>query len=279
MKNSEIKSARMTAFGSGGVPARAAGIVMAGMLVAFVPLVSQSARADGRSQAVANFVRADESYKQGRYAEAITAYEGIISDGLTSGELYYNLGNSYFRNGDTGRAVLNYERAAQLIPRDRDLKFNRNYLFGRNADIQPHPPENALAWAMNKHLAFYTVDEMTLIVTALVMILGLISLAAFYRRWSRWTTVNASAVMLFLIVIYATGLGMKVQELKTAAVVIEATSANFEPRAEATEHFHVSEGARVRILKTDGEWVKVRRWDKKVGWVPASRVERVEHKS
>ena len=94
-----------------------------------------------REEAVADFVKANFAYKDGRYPEAIAGYERILAHGYESGPLYYNLANGYFKDGQLGRAILNYERARQLMPRDADLRVNeqfvqaqreRNYRLARN---------------------------------------------------------------------------------------------------------------------------------------------------
>ncbi len=247
-------------------------------LVVFGLISGGSVFAEGRHQAVANFVQAGEFYKKAEYSDAIKVYEKILKDGHESGEIYYNLANSYHRQGNAGRAFLNYERAAQLIPRDRDLKFNWNYLLGRYPDARPQQDGNILSWAIDRHLAFYTLDEMVVIVTILLVVFGGLGLAVFYRQWSRVNVINFCVVMLVLIGVFVAGLMLKIFDLKDKAVVLFKTSANFEPRADATEHFQLSEGALVKVLKSEDGWSKVRRWDKKIGWVPASAVETIQIK-
>ncbi|HSA31118.1 MAG TPA: tetratricopeptide repeat protein, partial [Candidatus Omnitrophota bacterium] len=76
------------------------------------------------------FAKANTEYQQGRYEEAGGLYEQILESGQESGALYYNLGNSYFKKGQIGKAILNYERALDFFPRDADLQAN--YAFARS---------------------------------------------------------------------------------------------------------------------------------------------------
>src|SRR3989304_5337713 len=80
------------------------------------------------------FFQANQAYKSGNYEEASKIYSELIINGPVSGHIYYNLGNSSFRQGDLGAAILNYERAKTLIPRDADLAFNLGYARERIRD-------------------------------------------------------------------------------------------------------------------------------------------------
>src|SRR5207253_6786447 len=73
------------------------------------------------------FFHANALYGEERWAEAAAEYERVLAAGWESGSLYFNLGNAWFRAGDIGRAVLDYERARRLLPRDPDLHANLSY--------------------------------------------------------------------------------------------------------------------------------------------------------
>ena len=73
------------------------------------------------------FYQANAAYKESKYDRAIENYEKLIKSGLESPNLYYNLGNSYFKKGEAGKAIVNYERAKRFIPNDSDLKSNYDY--------------------------------------------------------------------------------------------------------------------------------------------------------
>ena len=228
------------------------------------------------SQAKADFTKAGELYRAGDYSGAIASYEKILDNGMESGPLYYNLANSYYRDGQIGEAVLNYERATQLIPRDRDLKYNDRYLRSRYPDARPYEDKNIFEKSVDKHIEFYTLDEMAAVLAGLLIVSGLFFLAAFYRRWARSTVMTASMVMAGAIGIYAAGFVFKLADVANKAVAIKKASANFEPRSNATEHFLLPEGAIVKILKEENGWMKIRRWDNQMGWVPADSIERME---
>ena len=67
---------------------------------------------------------ANTLYAQERYVEATQMYEQLAAEGLESSDLYFNLGNAYYMQSDFGRSILNYERAADIAPRDADIQAN-----------------------------------------------------------------------------------------------------------------------------------------------------------
>ena len=70
------------------------------------------------------FLSAVADYRAGAYERAARGFASIADSGVVNAALFYNLANSYLKSGDLGRAILWYERALELSPRDPDLKFN-----------------------------------------------------------------------------------------------------------------------------------------------------------
>ena len=73
------------------------------------------------------FMEAQKSYREGHYAQAAQNFEQLLQDGTRNGTLYYNLGNSYFKMGMLGKAILSYRLAELYLPRDEDLNANLRY--------------------------------------------------------------------------------------------------------------------------------------------------------
>ncbi|HQP10657.1 MAG TPA: hypothetical protein PKV41_04665 [Candidatus Omnitrophota bacterium] len=226
-------------------------------------------------EALSKFVEAGMAYQNEDYDTAIKKYEEILRGGRESGAVYYNLGNSYFRKGDLGRTVLNYERAMRLIPRDSDLKFNDRYLRARINAYDGGKAQSFLSQAIGDFVGFYTKDEMALIIAVLVLILAALFLLSLYRNWPKMRFYGIGTVLLVLILAYSLGLAMKVKQNAGLAVVVTATDALFEPRADSTVHFKLSPGAKATILIREGDWMKIRRLDGKVGWTPGKTLEEI----
>ena len=220
------------------------------------------------------FLQGNTAYQQGDYAKAAEAYEKIISDGWVSGPLYFNLANSYVKAGHLGKAVLNYERAKRLIPRDPDLKANDAYAQSL-LKVPISMPTNFWQMVLTSHLSFYSLDEMAIIAFVLLAFLGTIIVASLFWGWQNRGKVFLLGGVVILFVIYGGGFLLKARMEKKQAVALVETSARFEPRDGATTHYLLQEGGKVKILEQDREWLKIFRSDGKSGWVKASTVEKI----
>src|SRR5437868_15512524 len=121
-----------------------------GLLIALV--VGASATHSLRAEGDAEFVKANQAFAQGHFKEAISSYEALVQKREWSANLFYDLGNAYFRTGDFGRAILNYERALRLDPHHPEADANL-----RIAHDQAHSLELAPS-ALEKYLNFGTAN-------------------------------------------------------------------------------------------------------------------------
>src|SRR4051812_45195426 len=93
-----------------------------------------------QSQALKIFHEANIAYQKQDYGSSIKLYEQLIKNQNVSTEVYFNLGNSYFKSGNTSKAILNYERAKKLSPDDEDINFNLKIASLKVVDkIEPVP--------------------------------------------------------------------------------------------------------------------------------------------
>jgi len=225
-------------------------------------------------EALSKFVTAGMAYKEGRYDAAIEQYNVILKGDRVNGPLYYNLGNSYFKKKNIGQAVLNYERAKKFIPRDSDLIFNERYVRSK-IDQQTEVKQSFLDRAIVRHIQFYTIDEMAIILYCIGLVIGIIHLISLYVQWPQTVTSGVIAALIFSLFVYSTGLVAKVQAERELAVVMTDSNTLFEPRTDSTVHFKLSEGMKARILKRQGNWVKIERLDGKAGWIDREVLEKI----
>lgn len=228
-----------------------------------------------KEEVISNFVGAGLAYKDGQYAQAINQYEAILASGFESGAVYYNLGNSYFKEGNIGKAVLNFERARRFLPRDSDLLFNERYVNNRVDQYGELDSKGIMQRLLQKHIEFYTLDEMALIVYLISAIGGVLYLIALFTGWSRNALAFVAAVVFTGIVIFGGGMYAKMRYEQSLAIVMQTTETYFEPREDSTVHFKLAQGAHARILKTEGLWVKIQRLDGKEGWIRKNVLENI----
>ena len=95
-----------------------------------------------------HFAEGNEAYEKGEYQQAVDIYSQILNDGLASWELYYNLGNAYYRLEQTGNAILNYHRALRLAPNKQIIRDNLDLASSKTVDnIEQLPRMFLVQWA------------------------------------------------------------------------------------------------------------------------------------
>jgi tetratricopeptide (TPR) repeat protein len=251
--------------------------------------------------ALSKFTAAAEAYKAEDYDKAAAAYEEILRGGKESGALYYNLGNSYFKKGSLGKAVLNYERARRLIPRDGDLDFNLEYarqlaptpteggvgvptpdVSGRDGGIEPASSQSVILtgevsprlWRGGQRIRNWTDRELAWALCGLALLLAAAHVSSLYGRWPRRSRRGVAGSLCVLWLLCTGGFVAKLSAETDLAVAVAGTEAKFEPREDATTHFRVTQGTQAKILQVEDSWAKIRRADGKAGWVPEKVFER-----
>jgi len=222
------------------------------------------------------FYQANIYYQEGRYEAAIKAYQGLIDLGWESGNLYYNLGNSYFKEGKLGLAVLSYERARGFIPNDSDLRSNYDYTL-QLLNLEPRLFGNWLEKTVDTLFQAMTIDSSTIFLffIYIILIIFLIS-GLFFGSLKRFPgLVICALIPLFVLSAYA--LNRKIHYLNNFAVVVSSEAdAKFEPLKNATTYFKLNEGTRVEIAERAGDWYKVRRFDNKLGWINKEALKKIK---
>jgi len=221
------------------------------------------------------FFHANALYKDGQYGAAAAEYEKLLATGLESGNVYFNLGNAYFKAGETGKAILNYERAQRLIPNDPDLRANLAYAQSLT-DAAPCTPAfwQRLVFPLAQRLPTRQLVWLASLWYTL-LILTLIAHQMWARR-PRWLLYLSGALGAALL-ITATSLGEQLTtvEWPRHAVVVSSgdTPARFEPATSGTLHFVLKQGALVSVLDARQGWLQVARCDGRRGWVEQSALE------
>jgi tetratricopeptide (TPR) repeat protein len=228
-----------------------------------------------RVQAKELFLKGNMSYQEGKYSEAIEQYQRIVKGGKHSGALYYNIGNTYFKRGEIGKAILNYERAHLFIPRDHDLRANHRFALSQIQIADNERTKSFYEFIKEGIAGCLTVNEILVGIYLLVVLAGMVHLLALYLSWSKK---QSHYIIFFLGLIIIISLGEcigRISRLDDLGVVTTRGQAQFEPREEATIHFALNEGEKVAILKEVGVWSKIKRQDEKAGWVKSEKIERV----
>jgi len=220
------------------------------------------------------FFEANNAYKEGRFQEAIEGYSQIVASGQGNGHVYYNLGNAHFRLNHLGQAILNFERARLLIPRDADLNFNLAYARDQTQDALAEP--KSFIRATFFWLETLTLGELSWGFAVLNLLFWTILLVRLFRR-SEWIYYS-SLILVALWLIAGASFGLKYYQQKTddrAVILREEVKVLAGPHVQDTVLFKLHEGAVVHMERLEEGWSLVRLPDKKRGWVKIEAVEKI----
>ncbi len=218
------------------------------------------------------FLEANRLYQTGNYQEALVNYSKIVQSGYESGPLYYNMGNCYYKLSDIGRAILQYERAKRLMPRDEDLKAN--LAMANLATVDKIEPQADFLLIALVNGFVHAIPAAPLIVLVLAFyVLG----AAFLTVWvvsrTRWLRSLAFKISIVCAVLLAvSGLSLFAQERgirlrKESVILSDKVDVLSAPGGEGVEVFSLHTGTKVRTDQQTGGWIEIILPDRKMGWV------------
>ncbi len=220
------------------------------------------------------YVEGNRAYRENRYQQAIDGYLRLLDLGYRNGHVYYNLANAYLRAGQLGRAILNYERAMVLIPRDADLNFNLRYALDRTQDAVT-PSQNFI------RQAFFWLDELSLdellwgFGVVNIIFWSILALRLFVRpEWSYYVLI----VMLIFWLAAGASLGMKWHQLGTdrrSVILADEVEILAGPDKNDTVLFKLHEGTIVQRERVEAGWSLIRLSEDKRGWIKSDAIEQI----
>ncbi len=223
---------------------------------------------------------ANHAYIEEAYHKAIELYEQILEKDLESPYLYYNLGNAYFQEGMTGKAILNYERALRLKPNDEAIIHNLRIARSQIVDrVEPLPRLFFLDW-WHQFVQLQTVDGWAVVTIVSLSLLVLFAALFFVSRRRYMKNLCIGFVLLMLMSVLVSYIAADrqyhmVHEQQEAIVMVPRTVAKSSPGDRGIDLFIVHEGTRVIITNEVREWHEVRLANGNVGWIERSALERI----
>jgi len=225
------------------------------------------------------FEEGNRLYQQGDYQGALDSYQRIVDAGLESGELYYNIGNAYFKVGDLGQSIVFYERARRLLPRDDDVLANLELARSLTADeITPLPGFwlfRVVAWWVNllAEPLLVVVVAAGYLVSMGALIVVILKRGTVLAVWGRWVAIAAAVVAVVFggnLAVREFGIGRSPE----GVVVVEEVQVNSAPTDDSSLLvFTIHEGTKVRIDRSADDWLEIVLADGKVGWVRSDVLE------
>lgn len=251
-----------------------------GLALLALLLLAGSARAGRLDEA---WRRGNEAYLHGDYAAAIAAYQELRGQGVHTSDLYFNLGDAYFRSGSLGPAIWAFEEAVVLDPGNDDARFNvaaarkEAERLVRAGDAAEAPAQDRDPLWVRIVTALSASTETWLFVAAYLTLFGLL-------LWRGWAPAHQRvplgiAAAAFGVAALLTGallLG-RVQLDRLAFGVVLPANVEVKEGADASARtsFALHAGARVRLVDSDQDWVRVRLGNGLEGWIRAGDVGRL----
>ncbi|MEO5717775.1 MAG: tetratricopeptide repeat protein [Chthoniobacterales bacterium] len=216
--------------------------------------------------------KANADYAAGKFPTAITAYETLVQSRQWNPTLFYDLGNAYFRKGDSGRAILNYERALALDSNHAEARANLQLVRDQARALELAP-----GW-LESRLGFLTRDQYTWLAAVAFWIAAAIFCGLYFAR-------RRAVVWIFALVLsgaISAAAAFAVYQLETGSAgdnLAIVTKKNIQARLATAESagtvLLLPAGSEIKILSTRGEWSYAALPNDLRGWIPAQSAERV----
>lgn len=225
---------------------------------------------------------AAQAYREQDYKKSTALYEELIARGKAedkvSAQLYYNLGNAYFRDHQSGKAILCYERALLLDPGDGDIRHNLRFAQNRTVD-NINTASNLFLdnWFNGFKNIFSSNEWATVGVVLFILFLACICVYLFVRLlWARKSAFYAGIVLFFCIItVNICAFSQKKERIRRnyAIVMAAAATVNTSPDSNSNQLFELHEGTKVKIRNNDSNWFEIQIADGSVGWIQQRDVE------
>jgi tetratricopeptide (TPR) repeat protein len=216
---------------------------------------------------------AENSFISGNYQKAIEIYETLAQiEKINDPDIYYNLSNAYYRNGELGRAVLNIERAFLLKPRDKDIRHNRNFLSMKAGAAQEKGFDGFLS-AADGIASLNTVSVLFFFTGASVLIL-----LSFYMVKRKKQFKNAALILFIFLAALSVLAAVKIKNeiIDVKAAVLKSVSVRSGPGENNPEVFKLPEGRIVLVFGEKSGWNHIKIYPEAYsGWIQSSDIEKI----
>ncbi|MBO0321144.1 tetratricopeptide repeat protein [Muricauda sp. CAU 1633] len=226
----------------------------------------------GFSQNNSLFDQATEHYNKGEYTKAIENYKEILENGEHSAQLYFNLGNCYYKQNAIGPSIYYYEKALLLDPTDSEIINNLGYAQNMRLDAIEEMPKTEISQIYNTIVNLFSFDQWAYLAVALIFLFVLAYLAYFFLRYANQKR------MAFITSVFSLGLAvvcvlmayLQYQGFKKnnpAIVFSKEVQVSSEPNNNSENVFTLHEGTKVNVMDHLDDWSKIRIADGQTGWL------------
>lgn len=226
-----------------------------------------------------------------KFTHAAQLYEKLLESNFINGQIYYNLGNAYYKLGMPGRAILQYRKAERLLPRNADIKANIGLLKSDFKDKEAMHQVPEILKIVFFWYFFLNLNEITniAIYMYLVFMASILSVIVIRLQWLKRISIITASCLLVLIV----SIGLKAHNqysIERGVVIADECNIRYGPGEEYEPKFKIHEGAEVKIEEARNKWYKVyvyvdvegicdeehkKDTEFRKGWIPKANVEKI----
>jgi len=250
------------------------------ILISLISCVNFAYCAEDSQDPRSLFYKANSLYEQREYEKASEVYAKILDIDAESGPLYFNIGNTFFKMGKIGYAILAYKKAQRLMPGDSDLNSNLAYAESLTEDSALQaPPQNRIVWLFKFPFREYSLNTVSIISIILYLILMAMFLTGIispdFKR--RMTIIFYPVLIGFLLTLGAFGIRYYDEDiLKHGVVVAKEAECKYEPIDKSNNYFTLKEGQEIIVLNTRNGWRRIRRLEDTAAEAKSDSVEEID---
>ncbi len=226
------------------------------------------------------FKNANDLYAKAQYSEAAVLYEQLVSNNDVAPELYFNLGNAYYKLDEVGKSILNYERALRIKPTYENAKFNLEMARLKVVDNVVQVPSffimrwiDSLIKLMSSNQWFW-LSVALLLVTVISFFIFIFGLSPVLRRFSFYLGVFFFSIT----VLTAFFSGMRKNQMaqhNQAIIMVGTIVVKGSPDKSGTDLFQLHEGTKVKVKSELGEWTEIVLGNGNLGWIEDINIEKI----
>lgn len=231
--------------------------------------------------AQSNFETANQLYQKGNYNEAVTAYESILSSKKQSAEVYFNLGNCYYKLNKVAPAIYNYEKALTLNPNDKDIINNLNFAKKLTIDEIKELPKVGFEKLVRDFTANFHYNTWAWISVGLACLFLLFFLGYYFSELTLSKRIFFVGMFIVVFAILISVLSAifernHYQNERPAIVFKEMVSVKSEPKSSSSDVLELHEGTKVFVLESFDGWDKIQLTDGTEGWLEKNDIKEVK---
>jgi len=230
-----------------------------------------------QAQNEALFNAATDAYNAGDYNKAIENYLEIVAAGQHSAELYFNLGNSYYKLNQVAPSIYYYEKALLLKPNDSEIKNNLGYAQNMTLDAIEVLPETGLSKIYKDITSFLSFDKWGYAAVVFMMLFVLLYIGFYFFQYATYKRIAliTGIVSLFVAVLSLVFAFLQYSDFQAdqpAIVFDDEVKVTSEPNKRSELVFTLHEGTKLNVLEELNDYKKIRIADGQTGWLTANSI-------